>query len=55
MKEQGVTDPTEIFNMLRDTVADMLKGGEELNIGTKPSIILVIGVNGVGKPQPSVK
>ena len=49
VKEQGVTDPTEIFNMLRDTVADMLKGGEELNIGTKPSIILVIGVNGVGK------
>jgi len=49
VKEQGVTDPTEIFNMLRDTVADMLRGGEELKIGTKPSIILVIGVNGVGK------
>ncbi len=49
VKENGVTDPTEIFNMLRDTVADMLRGGEELNIGTKPSVILVIGVNGVGK------
>ncbi len=49
VKEQGVTDPTEIFNMLRDTVADMLRGGEELKIGTKPSVILVIGVNGVGK------
>ncbi len=49
VKEKGVTDPTEIFNMLRDTVADMLRGGEELHIGSKPSIILVIGVNGVGK------
>ena len=27
----------------------MLRGGEELNLNTKPSIILVIGVNGVGK------
>lgn len=27
----------------------MLKGDEELCINTKPSVILVIGVNGVGK------
>ena len=27
----------------------MLSGGQELNVNTKPSIILVIGVNGVGK------
>ena len=27
----------------------MLEGGQELNINTKPSVILVIGVNGVGK------
>ena len=49
VKEQGVTDPGEIHNMLQDIISDMLSGGEELNIGTKPSIILVIGVNGVGK------
>jgi fused signal recognition particle receptor len=49
VKEKGVTDPNIIFDMLRDTVADMLRGGEELHISTKPSIILVIGVNGVGK------
>ena len=49
VKEKGVTDPDEIFNMLRDTVAEMLRGGEELHIDTKPSVILVIGVNGVGK------
>jgi fused signal recognition particle receptor len=49
VKEKGVTDPNEIFNMLRGTVAEMLRGGEALHIGTKPSVILVIGVNGVGK------
>ena len=30
-------------------VSDMLQGDNELHISTKPSIILVIGVNGVGK------
>ena len=37
------------MGLLREITADMLRGGEELNISTKPSIILVIGVNGVGK------
>lgn len=49
VKEKGVTDPNEIFSMIRDIVAEMLRGGEELQIGTKPSVVLVIGVNGVGK------
>ncbi len=49
VKANGITDPNKIFDMLRTIVADMLRGGEELNISTKPSIILVIGVNGVGK------
>lgn len=49
VKDQGVTDPAQISGMLREIIADMLRGGEELKIGTKPSVILVIGVNGVGK------
>lgn len=49
VKEQGVTDPEKIMQLLREIVAGMLRGGEELQIGTKPSVILVIGVNGVGK------
>ncbi len=49
VKEQGVTDPSRIYDMLRTVIADMLRGGEELHISTKPSVILVIGVNGVGK------
>lgn len=34
---------------IREIVADMLSGGEEMSLLTMPSIILVIGVNGVGK------
>lgn len=49
VKEQGVTDPAKISEMLKTIIANMLRGGEELKINTKPSVILVIGVNGVGK------
>lgn len=49
VKEQGITDPNAIMDILEDVVADMISGDEELNLHTKPSVILVIGVNGVGK------
>ncbi|MBP3435388.1 MAG: signal recognition particle-docking protein FtsY [Clostridia bacterium] len=49
VKERGITDPLEIRGLLRETVAEMLRGGQELTLTTKPSVILVIGVNGVGK------
>lgn len=49
VKKEGVTNPMEVHRLLESIVADMLEGGQELNIGTKPSVILVIGVNGVGK------
>lgn len=49
VKKEGIKDPKEITLLLQEVVADMLRGDEELKIATKPSIILVIGVNGVGK------
>lgn len=49
VKKQGVSDPALIMDMLKETVAEMLSGGDGLQIQTKPSAILVIGVNGVGK------
>ena len=49
VKERGITDPIQIRGLLRETVADMLRGGQELALSTKPSVVLVIGVNGVGK------
>ena len=49
VKKNNVTDPAAIKFLLRDIVTKMLEGGEQLNISTYPAIILVIGVNGVGK------
>lgn len=49
VKKEGLKDPSLIYDLLKKTVEEMLTGSEELNIKTKPSVILVIGVNGVGK------
>ena len=49
VKEEGLSDPTAVKGALKEIIAQMLAGDEALNISTKPSIILVIGVNGVGK------
>ncbi len=49
VKKEKVKDPQEINRLLLEIISEMLSGGQELNIETKPSIILVIGVNGVGK------
>ena len=49
VKKEGVTDPAQIHILLEAIIIEMLSGGEELDISTQPSIILVIGVNGVGK------
>lgn len=49
VKKDGVKDPALINGMLKDIISEMLTGGQELNMNTTPSVILVIGVNGVGK------
>ncbi len=49
IKEQGIKDPTVIKELLKGIIADMVDGNSSLVLNTKPSIILVIGVNGVGK------
>ncbi len=49
VKKQGVNDPMAIRDLMSQIIAEMLEGGQELNLNTKPSVILVIGVNGVGK------
>ena len=49
VKQEGITDPAAVTGLLKEIVADMLRGGEELHLSTRPSVVLVIGVNGVGK------
>ena len=49
IKEKGITDPALIMDELQGIVAELLSGDCSLHTDTKPSVILVIGVNGVGK------
>ena len=50
VKEQKLRDAEEIRSALKDILVEMLDVGDTaLKLGTKPSVILVIGVNGVGK------
>lgn len=49
VKAKGITDPALIKDEIKSVVAEMVAGEEGLRLSTKPSVILVIGVNGVGK------
>ena len=49
IKETGTTDPSQIKELLKEIITEMLGVDEGLRLDTKPSVILVIGVNGVGK------
>ena len=50
IKEQHLISTEDAGNALKDILVDMLNVGDtELKLDTKPSVVLVIGVNGVGK------
>ena len=49
VRMRGITRPEDLYGVLEEIISEMLEGGEALDISTSPSIILVIGVNGVGK------
>ncbi len=49
VKKKGIKDPSLIMDEIAELSAEMLSGDNEMTLNTKPSVILVIGVNGVGK------
>ena len=49
VKEEKITEATELKGAITQVVKEMISGGEEMHLDTKPSIILMIGVNGAGK------
>ena len=49
IKKNGVTDPALIKEEMKNIIFNMLDGDSSLHLDTVPSVILVIGVNGVGK------
>jgi len=49
-KKEGFRNGEDIKNALADILTERMETGDtELKLGSKPSVILVIGVNGVGK------
>ena len=49
VKKTGTTEPTEVKQMLKNIISEMLSGDNSLKLDTSPSVIMVIGVNGAGK------
>ncbi len=49
IKEEKIKDADEVRAFLKNTLKEMIGEGAPLVLDTKPSVILVIGVNGAGK------
>ena len=49
VKENRLKEPAEVKTKLFEILKDMIGEHEPLNLSTQPSVVLVIGVNGVGK------
>ena len=48
-KLENLNDSESVKAALAQIIAESMRGGNDLNISTKPSVIFVVGVNGVGK------
>lgn len=46
---KGIKHPTEVRTVIKEVVADMLGEDQTIDFVTTPAVILVVGVNGVGK------
>ena len=49
IKDERLKEPSDVTNALKQILRDKVGEGEPLKLDTTPSVILVIGVNGVGK------
>lgn len=49
IKEYSLTEVSQIKSILKEIITDILKGDNSIHIQSKPTVVLVIGVNGVGK------
>ena len=47
--DEHIKEPSAVKELLFNTLTEMVGEHEPLNLSTKPSVIFVIGVNGVGK------
>lgn len=55
IKEEGLKDPEDVKNALVSILREMIGESDGLDLSSKPSVVLVIGVNGVGKTTSIAK
>lgn len=55
VRTEKITEPEDARKALMRILAEMIGEGEPLNLSTTPSVVLVIGVNGVGKTTSIAK
>ena len=55
IRAEKITEPEKVKTALEEILVSMIGEGEPLVLETKPSVILVIGVNGVGKTTSIAK
>ena len=55
IRKEKITDPMEVKATLQVLLREKVGEGEGLDLSTNPSVILVIGVNGVGKTTSIAK
>lgn len=50
VRDRKITDAMQVKGLLKEELTEILDSGDnEIKLSTKPSVIIVIGVNGVGK------
>ena len=49
VRHAGITEPSEVIGQLREIITGLMGEESPLDLSTKPSVVLVIGVNGEGK------
>lgn len=55
IRDDRIKTRDDTMAALREIISGMIGESEPLHLDTKPSVILVIGVNGAGKRPPSVR
>ncbi len=55
IQEDRITESEDAYNALKEVIGEMIEDGAPLDLSTTPSVILVIGVNGVGKTTSIAK
>lgn len=49
VRHAGITDPSEVLGQLREIITGLMGEESLLDLSTKPSVVLVIGVNRCGQ------